>query len=140
MDLGSVIGDLDLPSYNDEPEKTPTYTPEADPMGLPFKPHIVGSVAKEIDASIHSHSPLHYILKPAFVSTPHYADVISRLHLPLSQVQQDPRLKKYAHLYRPRPDEGGGDAYSPTQQTVDLAPKNSNGVAKMSRRDPRRRD
>ena len=45
MDLGSVFGDLELPAYKDSKEEEE----EKDPLGLPFKPHAIGSIAKEID-------------------------------------------------------------------------------------------
>ena len=50
----SMFGDLELPNMDKEVEAEP----EDNELGLPFKPHIPNSVAKEIDASIHSHSPL----------------------------------------------------------------------------------
>ena len=147
MDLGSVFGDLELPAYKDSKEEEE----EKDPLGLPFKPHAIGSIAKEIDASIYSHSPLEYILHSVSISIPDYTDVITKQHIPQSQVQQDPRLKRYGKTFSAASD--GTGAYSPTQQTVDIRQKpveysyqnNSGGTnipaaAKVSRRDPRRRD
>ena len=160
MDLGSVFGDLELPIVNSKESKSSEEIMAQDEMNLPFKPYLVSSVAKEIDASIHSHAPLDYKLRSIDLAKPDYADIIMLQHIPSSQVKQDPRLRRYA-----LPEKAGfsspseQSAYSPTQQTFDLggirvaAPYNpntdlvgksnisaSNDVSKMRRRDPRRRD
>ncbi len=97
MDLGSVFDGLDLPSFGggeDKPKEEEQHQQEEDDnaLGLPFKPFVSTAVAKEIDASIYSHTPLHYRLQAITVSGPDYADVVR--HIPPSQVQQDPRLRK----------------------------------------------
>ena len=77
MDLGSVFGDLDLPSFGSEEEKpNPRQEEEVEErnsLGLPFKPFVSTAVAKEIDASIYSHTPLHYRLQ---VVKPKHCDLV----------------------------------------------------------------
>ena len=82
----SMFGDLELPDMRekDEPEATDE---EPNDLGLPFKPHIPSAVAKEIDASIHSHSPLEYNLRKIALSKPDYSEILSKHHFPMSKVQ-----------------------------------------------------
>ena len=61
------------------------------------KPHTVHQVAKEIDASIYSHSPLEYRLRAIVIAKPDYSDMIVKQHIPASKVQQDPRLRRYSN-------------------------------------------
>ena len=107
LDLGSVFGDLELPTFK-EPSSggsggdlSGSYDPEENTMGLPFKPHMPQSVAKEIDASIYSHSPLNYKMRPIQVAKPDYSDVIVKHHIPASQACQDPRLRRYSSASSP---------------------------------------
>merc|ERR1711972_156837 len=57
-------------------------------------------MAKEIDASIHSHSPLEYRLRAIVVAKPDYSDMVLKQHVPTSKIQADPRLRRYANLKR----------------------------------------
>jgi len=94
LDLGSFFGDLELPPLTVTPEKNEEEKSFADSMGLPFKPHIVHEVAKEIDASFGSHSPIDWILKPVSCPKPDYSDI---KHLfSNAQLEADPRLRKFA--------------------------------------------
>jgi len=94
LDLGSYFGDLELPPLTVTPEKNEEEKSFADAMGLPFKPHIVHEVAKEIDASYGSHSPIDWILKPVSCPKPDYSDI---KHLfSNAQLEADPRLRKFA--------------------------------------------
>merc|ERR1719273_2092391 len=86
-----MFGDLELPTNDKDLEAE---TPEDNELGLPFKPHIPNSVAKEIDASIHSHSPLEYKLRKITLTKPDYSELIAKLSM--SRIQLDPRLKRYA--------------------------------------------
>ena len=86
----SMFGDLELPT-NDKELEAET---EDNELGLPFKPHLPNSVAKEIDASIHSHSPLEYKLRKITLTKPDYSELIAKLSM--SRIQLDPRLKRYA--------------------------------------------
>ena len=100
MDL-SIFGELDLPTFKDSEDnstgnESPT-TEEENALGLPFKPHKVHQVAKEIDASIYSHSPLEYRLRAILIAKPDYSDMIVKQHIPASKVQQDPRLRRYSN-------------------------------------------
>ena len=88
----SMFGDLELPNMDKEVEAEP----EDNELGLPFKPHIPNSVAKEIDASIHSHSPLEYKLRKITLTKPDYSELISKHHIPMSRIQLDPRLRRYS--------------------------------------------
>ncbi len=115
LDLGAVFGDLELPTFKDIKPKGgggEDVETEENSMGLPFKPHLVSAVAKEIDASIYSHTPLEYRLHAVTVSGPDYRDVVK--HIPAGQVLQDPRLRRHVNP---------GQAKAP-----------------VSRRDPRRRE
>ena len=87
----SMFGDLELPTNDKDLEAE---TPEDNELGLPFKPHIPNSVAKEIDASVHSHSPLEYKLRKITLTKPDYSELIAKLSM--SRIQLDPRLKRYA--------------------------------------------
>lgn len=139
----SMFGDLELPVSEKEEDTD-------NELGLPFKPHIPNAVAKEINASIHSHSPLEYRLRKITLSKPDYSEVLSKRHLPMSKIQLDPRLEKFAanaaamqaKKAPPSPkDSSGGansssvynpsrelyqqrndtkDVYSPTQDVQDL--------------------
>ena len=133
MDLGSVFGDLDLPI------STPSdgaADPGENDMGLPFKPHVVASVAKEIDASIYSHSPLLYRLKAIAVAKPDYSDLVTKQRLTPAQ-SQDPRLRRYATAATGTTTTGSSNdgetghapGYNPGQD-----------LGRVKRRDPRRRD
>ncbi len=126
MDLGSVFGDLELPNFGGGPDSAVKSEEDKgndndNDLGLPFKPFVSTAVAKEIDASIYSHAPLHYRLQAVSVCGPDYSDVVR--HIPHSQVQQDPRLKRLV---------GGRSAAS-------AASSRPHGEVK-ARRDPRRRD
>ena len=136
MDLGSVFGDLDLPTFREGSSSTVAATAEDDPaendMGLPFKPHVVASVAKEIDASIYSHSPLLYSLRAIVVPKPDYSDLVTKQRLTVAQ-SQDPRLRRYG-----RPIDGGDGGE--TRQATPYNPGQDLLGSKTKRRDPRRRD
>ena len=99
MDL-SIFGDLDLPTFKDSEDNSAgnesPATEEENSLNLPFKPHKVHQVAKEIDASIYSHSPLEYRLRAIFIAKPDYSDMLIKQHIPASKVQQDPRLRRYS--------------------------------------------
>ena len=86
----SMHGELELPNMDKEVEA------DDNELGLPFKPHIPNSVAKEIDASIHSHSPLEYKLRKITLTKPDYSELISKHHIPMSRIQLDPRLRRYS--------------------------------------------
>ena len=131
MDLGSVFGDLDLPI--DTSSSTTANDPGDNDMGLPFKPHVVASVAKEIDASIYSHSPLLYRLKAIAVAKPDYSDLVTKQRLTPAQ-SQDPRLRRYAAAAAGTGSNNDGETghapgYNPGQD-----------LGRTKRRDPRRRD
>ena len=94
LDLGSLFGDLELPPLTVSPERTDEEKTVKDAFGLPFKPHIMHEVAKEIDASFGSHSPIDWLLKPVACPKPDYSDI---KHLfSNSQLEADPRLRKFA--------------------------------------------
>merc|ERR1712061_26085 len=99
MDL-SIFGELDLPTFKDSEDSSAgnesPATEEENSLNLPFKPHKVHQVAKEIDASIYSHSPLEYRLRAIFIAKPDYSDMLIKQHIPASKVQQDPRLRRYS--------------------------------------------
>ena len=100
MDL-SIFGELDLPTFKDSEDNSTgnesPVTEEENALNLPFKPHKVHQVAKEIDASIYSHSPLEYRLRAILMAKPDYSDMILKQHIPASKVQQDPRLRRYSN-------------------------------------------
>ena len=133
MDLGSVFGDLDLPTFRESNSSAAAATADDDlaenDMGLPFKPHVVASVAKEIDASIYSHSPLLYSLRAIAVPKPDYSDLVTKQRLTVAQ-SQDPRLRRYG-----RPVDGGE-----TRQATGYNPGQDLLGSRTKRRDPRRRD
>ena len=93
LDLGSVFGDLELPPLTVSPKRTEEEKYLSDKLGLPFKPHIY-HVAKEIDASINSHSPIDWVLIPVEVKERDYSYV--RHHFSPSQLELDPRLRRFA--------------------------------------------
>ena len=126
MDL-SIFGELELPTFKDpEPEDE-----EEDRMGLPFKPHRVQPVAKEIDASIYSHPVLEYQLQPLELNKPDYTGLVASI--PASRIQQDPRLRRYAKK-RPLPLEPAVAA------ATSIEPKSSPVSAGSERpKDPRRK-
>ena len=130
MDLGSVFGDLDLPLDNNPSSSAAnSFDPAENDMGLPFKPHVVASVAKEIDASIYSHSPLLYRLRAIAVAKPDYSDLVTKQRLTPAQ-SQDPRLRRYAPPATSNSDgESMNHGYNPGQD-----------LGRTKRRDPRRRD
>ena len=97
MDL-SIFGDLELPTFKENEVEDD----EEDRMGLPFKPHRVQPAAKEIDATICSHSPLDYKLRPLALTKPDYSSLVATI--PVSRIQQDPRLRRYSKM-RPLPLE-----------------------------------
>ena len=127
----SMFGELDIPNFAKEEEEE-----EDNNYGLPFKPHKMPAAAKEIDASIYSHSPLDYILRAVVVTKPDYSDMILRQHIPASKVQVDPRLRRYANakkadsvspkkeeednVYNPKRDLYPKDVYSPSQNVNDM--------------------
>ena len=88
----SMFGDLELPNEKDLEAEAP----EENELGLPFKPHIPNSVAKEIDASVNSHSPLDYKLRKITLNKPDYSELIAKQQIPMSRIQLDPRLRRYA--------------------------------------------
>jgi len=94
LDLGSVFGDLELPPLVVSPKPTEQERNLSDALGLPFKPHIIYEVAKEIDASIGSHSPLEWTLQPIKVLKPDYSDI--KHHFSPAQLEADPRLRRFA--------------------------------------------
>ena len=88
----SMFGDLELPNE----KELEAEAPEENELGLPFKPHIPNSVAKEIDASVNSHSPLDYKLRKITLNKPDYSELIAKQQIPMSRIQLDPRLRRYA--------------------------------------------
>jgi len=94
----SMFGDLELPGINDDKEEE---VEEDNELGLPFKPHIPNAIAKEIDASINSHSPLEYRLRKITLEKPDYSGLIAKQHIPMSRIQLDPRLRRYANDKKP---------------------------------------
>ena len=101
MDM-SIFGELELPSFKENDATDGDNDEEEDRMGLPFKPHRMQPAAKEIDASICSHAPLDYKLRPLDLSKPDYSSLVTSI--PVSRIQQDPRLRRYAKK-RPLPIE-----------------------------------
>ena len=106
MDL-SIFGELDLPTFKDSEDNSTgnesPITEEESALNLPFKAHKVHQVAKEIDASIYSHSPLEYRLRAILIAKPDYSDMIVKQHIPASKVQQDPRLRRYSNKIPGKP-------------------------------------
>ena len=82
----SIFGDLELPDTSKD---------EEDKNELPFK-SIPNAVAKEIDASINSHSPLEYKLRKLTLIKPDYSSLLLKQHFPMSRIQLDPRLRRYS--------------------------------------------
>ena len=92
LDLGDVFGDLDLPPLTvSSPKHTNDEKYLASKLGLPFKPHIY-HVAKEIDAGLHSHPPMKWVLMPLDIPERDYSNV--RHQFSLAQQELDPRLRK----------------------------------------------
>ena len=92
----SIFGDLELPeSKEDEPDQ------ETNELG--FKPIVPNAIAKEIDASINSHSPLEYRLRKITIAKPDYSGVLSKQHMSMSRIQMDPRLRRYANTVKTAP-------------------------------------
>jgi hypothetical protein len=140
MDLGSVLGDLDLPTFKDSSSSSATeapYDPSENDMGLPFKPHVVASVAKEIDASIYSHSPLEYRLRTIATAKPDYSELVTRQRLTMSQ-SQDPRLRRYGSVRERSDSESSSSA--PAVAAVAASYNPGQDLNRAKRRDPRRRD
>jgi hypothetical protein len=134
IDLGDVLGDLDLPMGDDldlppltvsdaplSPQKSlmsPLLPPppaldlltsprgsigsgimdnsDFTAGGLPFKPHMM-QMAREIEASLHTHDPILWVLRPVDVNHRDYSAIVMR-HGGLSAVQMDldPRLRRYS--------------------------------------------
>ena len=94
LDLGSFFGDLELPPLTVSPERTEEEKVYTDALGLPFKPHIMHEVAKEIDASYASHSPIDWSLRPVNCPRPDYSDI--KHMFSNAQLEADPRLRKFA--------------------------------------------
>ena len=128
MDL-SIFGDLDLPTFKDSEDNSTgnesPVTEEENALNLPFKPHKVHQVAKEIDASIYSHSPLEYRLRAIFIAKPDYSDMLIKQHIPASKVQQDPRLRRYS-------DKISGKLSSTSNSQVDDRRYSDDGIEIMS--------
>ena len=128
MDL-SMFGDLDLPTFKDSEDNSAGNesppTEEENALNLPFKPHKVHQVAKEIDASIYSHSPLEYHLRAIFIAKPDYSDMLIKHHIPASKVQQDPRLRRYS-------DKISGKLSSTSNTQSDDRRYSSDGIEIMS--------
>ena len=135
MDLGSVFGDLDLPLDNNPSSSSAAFDPAENDMGLPFKPHVVASVAKEIDASIYSHSPLLYRLRAIAVAKPDYSDLVNKQRLTPAQ-SQDPRLRRYA----PQAAVPGIGGNSDGGESMNHGYNPGLDLGRTKRRDPRRRD
>jgi len=94
LDFDSFFGDLELPPLTVSPERTEEEKTFTNELGLPFKPHIIHEVAKEIDASFGSHSPIDWNLRPVLCPKPDYSDI---KHLfSNAQLEADPRLRKFA--------------------------------------------
>ena len=91
LDLGSVFGDLELPMLNMSPKQTEEEKYLSDKLGLPFKPHIY-NVAKEIDASINSHSLMEWNLVSVEVPARDYSNM--KHQFSASQMDLDPRLRR----------------------------------------------
>ena len=128
MDL-SIFGDLDLPTFKDSEDNSTgnesPVTEEENALNLPFKPHKVHQVAKEIDASIYSHSPLEYRLRAIFIAKPDYSDMLIKQHIPASKVQQDPRLRRYS-------DKISGKISSTSNSQADDRRYSDDGIEIMS--------
>merc|ERR1719336_2752439 len=94
LDFDSFFGDLELPPLTVSPKRTEEEKTFTNELGLPFKPHIIHEVAKEIDASFGSHSPIDWNLRPVLCPKPDYSDI---KHLfSNAQLEADPRLRKFA--------------------------------------------
>ena len=107
----------------------------------------MSNVAKEIDASICSHSPLAYSLRAILVEKPDYSDVIVKHHIPASQAQQDPRLRRYSGKGPEKPSLSKSPEYASYNPSRELGGSSNPGfyqpppaAPKPARRDPRRRD
>ena len=105
----SDLADLDIPTFTKKEE--PKEEEEENELGLPFKPHKVHSVAKEIDASIYSHSPLEYKLRSIVLSKPDYTDMIFKQHIPASKIQVDPASEALCR----KETRHGDQRFSPTE-------------------------
>jgi len=101
IDLGSVFDDLDLPplSVSDHhplpPLTVSDHSPSPNPKhsyGLPFKPYEY-NVASHIDASLNSHDPIAWVLRPVDVDIRDYSSI--RHGMTQSQIELDPRLRRY---------------------------------------------
>ena len=62
--------------------------------GLPFKPYEY-NVASHIDASLNSHDPIAWVLRPIELDVRDYSSV--RHRMTQSQVELDPRLRRFTH-------------------------------------------
>ena len=90
LDL-DIFDDLQLPLESSKDEEVDEETNE-----LGFKPMVPNAIAKEIDASITSHMPLEYKLRKITIAKPDYSGVISKSHISMTRIQNDPRLRKFA--------------------------------------------
>ena len=160
IDLGDVLGDLDLPplSVSDSspqppissmpaPLISPRLPPPAPDLltsprgslgstealsqseystagaGFPFKPHFVHAVARVIEASLHSHDPIPWVLRPVDVQHRDYSAVALRHGLSSTMLELDPRLRRYS--------AANGAGYSAKATVMSVSPK-SNAVAAAS--------
>jgi len=92
IDLGSVFDDLDLPPLTVS-DHSPSPTAK-NSYGLPFKPYEY-NVASHIDASLNSHDPIAWVLRPIELDVRDYSSV--RHRMTQSQVELDPRLRRFTH-------------------------------------------
>ncbi len=113
----SMFGDLELPSMNDKSDETEEDDVDNNEMGLPFKPHNMNSIAKEIDGSIFSHSPLDYLLRRIVITKPDYSELVSKQNLSMSKIQLDPRLRRYSN----KKDNSSKKETSPTPKAASMA-------------------
>ena len=82
----SIFGDLELPDMSKDEDNN-----EKSNENLPFK-SVPNAVAKEIEASYNSHSPVEYKLRKLNLIKPDYSEVLT--NIPLSRREGDPRLRR----------------------------------------------
>ena len=127
----SMFGDLELPNEKDLEAESP----EENELGLPFKPHIPNSVAKEIDASVNSHSPLDYKLRKITLNKPDYSELIAKQQIPMSRIQLDPRLRRYAGN-KPTSTATPSASTTPAATTSSTSTSSNNSTNNPKSKDP----
>ena len=114
----SIFGDLELPDMSKDEDEKPD---------LLFK-SVPNAVAKEIEASYNSHSPVEYKLRKLNLIKPDYSEILLKQHIPMSRIQQDPRLRRYSTT-KPKKESPGS---SPTTPKEDPRKKKSQTPPKHS--------